>query len=65
MFGEGTATKLIEKWGTFLKPKIIKEARNLTKTAVLQSLINSAEGSLDGQEDLIGEQRLLVISKQT
>ncbi|KAL2103162.1 hypothetical protein ACEWY4_000030 [Coilia grayii] len=54
LFGEGTANKLIEKWGTFLKPKILKEARNLTKTALLQSLLNSAEDSLDGQEDLIG-----------
>lgn len=63
MFGEGTAAKLIEKWGTFLKHKIIKEAKNLTKTSLLQSLIHSAEDSFDGLEDLIGEQSLLVISQ--
>ncbi|XP_041839021.1 uncharacterized protein LOC121655533 isoform X1 [Melanotaenia boesemani] len=47
LFGEETSSKLLEKWGTFLKTKIIKEARNLTKTPTLDSLIHAAEENPD------------------
>ncbi|XP_078810654.1 uncharacterized protein LOC105355174 isoform X2 [Oryzias latipes] len=52
MFGEETASKLLEKWGTLLKQKVIKEAKNLTKTPTLDSLIQSAEENHDENEDL-------------
>ncbi|XP_055011958.1 uncharacterized protein LOC129409554 [Boleophthalmus pectinirostris] len=45
LFGEETSAKLLEKWGTLLKIKIIKEANNLTKTPMLESLIQAAEGN--------------------
>ncbi|KAK0152648.1 hypothetical protein N1851_005830 [Merluccius polli] len=51
LFGEEISTKLLEKWGT-LKPKIIKESKNLTKTPVLNSLIRSAEENQDEDDDL-------------
>lgn len=55
MFGEETASKLLEKWGTSLKQKVIKEAKNLTKTPTLDSLIQSAEENHDENEDLPGK----------
>ena len=54
LFGEEISTKLLEKWGT-LKPKIIKESKNLTKTPVLNSLIRSAEENQDEDDDLPGD----------
>ncbi|XP_034551823.1 uncharacterized protein LOC117821555 [Notolabrus celidotus] len=52
LLGEETSSKLMEKWGTFLKPKVIKEASNLTKTAMLDSLIHAAEENPDDDEEL-------------
>ncbi|XP_070399982.1 uncharacterized protein [Nothobranchius furzeri] len=51
MFGEEVSSKLMEKWGTSLKVKVIKEANNLTKTPVLESLIQSAEESPEGNDE--------------
>ncbi|XP_056331620.1 uncharacterized protein LOC130243470 isoform X1 [Danio aesculapii] len=42
LFGAETAAKLLEKWPTFYKEKVIREAERLTTTSVLQSLLNSA-----------------------
>lgn len=42
IFGPEVASKLLEKWHTFYKIKVIREAENLTTTPVLQSLLKSA-----------------------
>ncbi|XP_065127690.2 uncharacterized protein [Paramisgurnus dabryanus] len=42
LFGPEVASKLLEKWHTFYKIKVIREAENLTTTPVLQSLLKSA-----------------------
>ncbi|XP_034033544.1 uncharacterized protein LOC117516797 isoform X2 [Thalassophryne amazonica] len=53
LFGEETASKLLEKWRTFLKQKVIKEANNLNRTPTLESLIQSAEESPVGEDSLL------------
>lgn len=45
----------MEKWGAFLKQKVIKEARNLTRTAMLNSLLGAAEENPVEDEELPGE----------
>ncbi|XP_071357558.1 uncharacterized protein [Trachinotus anak] len=42
LFGPETSAKLLEKWHTFYKSKVIREAERLTTTPVLQSLLRSA-----------------------
>ncbi|XP_078145189.1 uncharacterized protein LOC139914508 [Centroberyx gerrardi] len=42
LFGPETAAKLLEKWHTSYKGKVIREAESLTATPVLQSLLKSA-----------------------
>ncbi|XP_053364396.1 uncharacterized protein LOC128534120 [Clarias gariepinus] len=43
LFGAETASKLLEKWDTSFKPKIIKEAKQLTQSADLCRLLKAAE----------------------
>lgn len=43
LFGAETATKLLEKWDTSFKPKVIKEAKQLTQSTDLCRLIKAAE----------------------
>ncbi|XP_076607095.1 uncharacterized protein LOC143333046 [Chaetodon auriga] len=43
LFGQETAAKLLEKWYTSFKGKVIREAESLTTTPVLQSLLKSAK----------------------
>lgn len=43
LFGPETAAKLLEKWHTSFKGKVIREAESLTTTPVLQSLLKSAK----------------------
>lgn len=47
LFGEETSSKLLGKWEMSLKTKIIEEAKNLTKSPMLESLIHAAEGNPD------------------
>ncbi|KAF5883276.1 uncharacterized protein DAT39_022964, partial [Clarias magur] len=42
LFGPETAAKLLEKWFTSYKEKVIREAESLTSTPMLQSLLRSA-----------------------
>ncbi|KAF5888164.1 uncharacterized protein DAT39_022004, partial [Clarias magur] len=42
LFGPETAAKLLEKWFTLYKEKVIREAESLTSTPMLQSLLRSA-----------------------
>eukprot|EP00064_Thunnus_orientalis_P006351 superscaffoldBa00000657_g6368 len=41
-FGPEIATELLEKWHTSYKRKVIREAKSLTSTPMLQSLLKSA-----------------------
>ncbi len=43
LFDLNTSSKLLERWDGTFKPKIIQEARNLTKTSPVQRLLISAE----------------------
>ncbi|XP_034386214.1 uncharacterized protein LOC117729344 [Cyclopterus lumpus] len=43
LFGAETAAKMLEKWDTAFKPKVIKEAKHLTQTAELCRLLTAAE----------------------
>ncbi|KAM9445762.1 uncharacterized protein Hap1MRO34_024512 isoform 2-T2 [Clarias gariepinus] len=45
LFGDATSTKLLEKWSTNLKPKVIAQSRGLTQTCELQELIQNAEAT--------------------
>lgn len=54
LFGAETASKLLKKWDTSFKPKIIKEAKQLTQSADLCRLLKAAEklGESDGNGKL-------------
>ncbi|KAM9468445.1 uncharacterized protein Hap1MRO34_013130 [Clarias gariepinus] len=43
LFGAETASKLLKKWDTSFKPKIIKEVKQLTQSADLCRLLKAAE----------------------
>ncbi|XP_043960385.1 uncharacterized protein LOC122824168 [Gambusia affinis] len=43
LFGEGTANKVLEKWPTSLKSKVIKESHGLVPTTELLDLLRNAE----------------------
>ncbi|XP_073320372.1 uncharacterized protein [Pagrus major] len=47
LFGPETAAKLLEKWHTAFKGKVIREAESLVTTPVLQSLLKSARNRHD------------------
>ncbi|XP_013867477.1 uncharacterized protein LOC106520091 [Austrofundulus limnaeus] len=43
LFGVETASKMLEKWETTFKPKVIKEAKQLTQSTELCRLLKAAE----------------------
>ncbi|XP_052426408.1 uncharacterized protein LOC127968947 [Carassius gibelio] len=45
LFGDATSAKLLEKWSTNIKPKVIAQSRGLTQTSELQDLIQNAEAT--------------------
>ncbi|XP_046699654.1 uncharacterized protein LOC124381826, partial [Silurus meridionalis] len=45
LFGDVTSAKLLEKWSTNIKPKVIAQSRGLTQTSELQDLIQNAEAT--------------------
>lgn len=51
LFGVETASKLLEKWDSNLKQKVIQEAKNLTQSLLLSCLIQSAEHCNTSQGD--------------
>ncbi|XP_030612996.1 uncharacterized protein LOC115799840 isoform X1 [Archocentrus centrarchus] len=51
MFGEEISSKLMEKWETSLRQKVIKEANNLTRTPMLESLLQSAQENPEDNEE--------------
>ena len=52
MFGTETADKLLEKWHTFYKAKVIREAeRELTPSPVIRSLLKSARNLQDDDSE--------------
>ncbi|XP_047677701.1 uncharacterized protein LOC125146058 [Tachysurus fulvidraco] len=50
LFGAETASKMLEKWDTSFKPKVIKEAKKLTQTSELCRLLKSAEKLAENDE---------------
>lgn len=43
LFGAETASKMLEKWDTAFRPKVIKEAKHLTQSTELCQLLKAAE----------------------
>ncbi|XP_066506431.1 uncharacterized protein [Hoplias malabaricus] len=43
LFGAETASRMLEKWDTAFKPKVIEEAKRLTQSTELQQHLNAAE----------------------
>ncbi|KAL6491386.1 hypothetical protein MHYP_G00017310 [Metynnis hypsauchen] len=43
LFGEETSSRLLEKWDTTFKLKVIEESKHLTKSTELHRLLNAAE----------------------
>ena len=41
-FSESTSAKLLEKWSTNIKPKVISQSRDLAQTGEVQDLIQNA-----------------------
>ena len=58
LFGPEISARLLEKWHTSYKGKVIREAECLTSTPVLQSLLKSAKNqySEESSEDHPGIQ---------
>ncbi|KAJ4938378.1 hypothetical protein JOQ06_002998 [Pogonophryne albipinna] len=52
LFGAETSSKLLEKWGTLLKAKVMEQAKNLSKTPHLDYLIQCAEENPDEDEEV-------------
>ncbi|XP_060768270.1 uncharacterized protein LOC132875487 [Neoarius graeffei] len=51
LFGAETAAKLLEKWDTSFKPKVIKEAKHLTQSTGLCRLLKTAEKLTENDEN--------------
>nr|XP_054604582.1 uncharacterized protein LOC129165435 [Nothobranchius furzeri] len=51
LFNEDTSSRLLQKWDGFFKPNVIKEAKRLTSTPELRSLVQSAERSPGDDQD--------------
>lgn len=43
LFGAETASKMLEKWDTTFRPKVINEAKHLTQSVELCRLLKAAE----------------------
>ncbi|CAL8339693.1 unnamed protein product [Boreogadus saida] len=54
LFRAETSSKLLEKWGTLLKAKVIQQAKDLSKTPLLDYLIQSAEENPDEDDEVPG-----------
>lgn len=50
LFGPETASRMLEKWDTAFRPKVIKEAKQLTQSTELQRHLNAAE-KIAGNDD--------------
>ncbi|KAK1162685.1 hypothetical protein AOXY_G17590 [Acipenser oxyrinchus oxyrinchus] len=54
LFGPDSAARLLEKWSTCFKGRVIKEAGTLMPTSFLQRLIASAENKVSGLDNRPG-----------
>ncbi|XP_057711898.1 uncharacterized protein LOC130929034 isoform X1 [Corythoichthys intestinalis] len=50
LFGAETASKMLEKWDTAFRPKVIKEAKQLTQSTELSRLMKAAEKLTDNDD---------------
>ena len=51
LFGAETSSKLLEKWVTSLKPKVIKEPKHLTQSTAVCRLLKAAEKLTENAEN--------------
>ncbi|MED6256416.1 hypothetical protein ATANTOWER_025644 [Ataeniobius toweri] len=51
LFNEETSSRLLQKWDVFFTPNVIKEAKHLTSTPELRSLVQSAESPQGYDQD--------------
>ncbi|XP_056251846.1 uncharacterized protein LOC130181563 [Seriola aureovittata] len=56
LFGPETASKMLEKWDTTFRPKVISEAKHLTQSVELCRLLKAAE-KLTENDDTTGRKR--------
>ncbi|XP_075964236.1 uncharacterized protein LOC142968305 [Anarhichas minor] len=59
LFGAETASKMLEKWDTAFKPKVIKEAKHLTQSTELCRLLTAAE-NLSENDHTTGRKRIKI-----
>ncbi|XP_037396777.1 uncharacterized protein LOC119263965 [Pygocentrus nattereri] len=57
LFGEETSSRLLERWDTTFKPKVIEESKHLTKSTELHRLLNAAEKHAE-DDDTTGRKRI-------
>ena len=60
MFGEGVSDKLLERWTTTYKKKIIQQCRKLPSTSELEELLMAADAPEDGTEVDVDSGKLLL-----
>ena len=53
MFGDATSAKLLEKWPTLYKQKVIDQNRGLTQTGNLQDLVQNAESATEVENGML------------
>lgn len=51
LFGAETSSKLLERWDTSFKPKVIKEAKHLTQSTDVCRLLKAAEKLTENEEN--------------
>ncbi len=51
MFGEGVSGKLLEKWTTAFKKKVIQQCKKLPNTSDLEELLLAAESPTGDSEE--------------
>lgn len=50
LFGSETASKMLEKWDTTFRPKVIDEAKHLTQSTELCRLLQAAEKQTENSD---------------
>ncbi|KAJ3593510.1 hypothetical protein NHX12_005844, partial [Muraenolepis orangiensis] len=62
LFGAETSSKMLEKWDTAFKPKVIEEAKHLTPSTELRRLLKAAEkpGETDNDTTILATLRDII-----
>jgi len=64
MFGEGASGKLLEKWTTAFKKKVIQQCKKLPTTSDVGELLLAAESPSDDSEDCVNFGKMFKIIKK-